>query len=208
IFQHPGEHANVTLIQVGLLGCSPIDPYVEITLDCLELYHQICCWQSSFSLQAMAKVLCRLHNATFSNTFCNQLSIVFDIYLDIQCGIQEVIDDALGQRSPNWHLLNACPPCSYKLQGESKLTPECMQAMDGNSLLKHVEAMGHADTCVFESDYFSSPSDIDRFKDDVKNHPGTIKATTLVNKEDPPLHGFEQTVCTVLRTGLLLIQFL
>ncbi|KAF8586864.1 hypothetical protein K439DRAFT_1646075 [Ramaria rubella] len=169
------------------------------TVNCLELYHQIRCRQSSFSLQAMAKVLCALHNViTFSNTFRNQLSIPFDVYLDIQCSIQEVVNDALGWRSPNWHLLNACPPCSYKgcIQGESKLTPERMQAMDGNSLLKRVETMGHTDTHVFESDYFISPSDINRFKDDVKIRPGTIKATTLVNKEDPPPHGFEQTVCT------------
>ncbi|KAF8591751.1 hypothetical protein K439DRAFT_1611029 [Ramaria rubella] len=64
IIQHPGEHTSIMLVRVGLLGCSPIDPLVAITLDCLELYHQIHCRQSSFSVQAMTKVLCALYNLT------------------------------------------------------------------------------------------------------------------------------------------------
>jgi CxC1 like cysteine cluster associated with KDZ transposases len=58
------EHANVTLIWAGFLGCSPVNPSVAISLECLELYHQIRRRQSSFILQAMAKVLCVLHNVS------------------------------------------------------------------------------------------------------------------------------------------------
>ncbi|KAG1727658.1 uncharacterized protein EDB91DRAFT_1086324 [Suillus paluster] len=56
------EPANVLLINVGLTGCSPIQPTIAISLKCLELYHQICRWKPSFSVQAMVKVPCALHN--------------------------------------------------------------------------------------------------------------------------------------------------
>ena len=63
--QAPNELGNVSLIQAGLLGCSPLQPTVAITLEALELFHQIRRRQSSFSTQAMAKVLCALHNVSF-----------------------------------------------------------------------------------------------------------------------------------------------
>ncbi|KAG1844073.1 hypothetical protein DFJ58DRAFT_33147 [Suillus subalutaceus] len=65
ILQRPGEPANVVLLQCGLLGCSPVQPTVAIHLHCLELYHQICQRQSSFSVQSITKVLCTLHNVHF-----------------------------------------------------------------------------------------------------------------------------------------------
>jgi len=60
--QQVGEEPNITLICAGLLGCSPTNPSFAFSLDCLELYHQIHCRQASFSVQAMVKVLCTLHN--------------------------------------------------------------------------------------------------------------------------------------------------
>ncbi|KAG2741203.1 hypothetical protein P692DRAFT_201810454 [Suillus brevipes Sb2] len=41
IAQNHEETANIALLRVGLLGCSPTMPTVAITLQCLELYHQL-----------------------------------------------------------------------------------------------------------------------------------------------------------------------
>jgi hypothetical protein len=68
IIQLPDQLANVTLIENGLLGTSPVQPTVAITLEALELYHQIRRRQASFSVQAMTKVLCALHNVCISGT--------------------------------------------------------------------------------------------------------------------------------------------
>lgn len=57
------ELANVALIRHGLLGCTPTQPRLAVSLECLEFYHQIRRRQSSFSIQAMVKVLCAVHNA-------------------------------------------------------------------------------------------------------------------------------------------------
>ncbi|KAG1788608.1 hypothetical protein EV424DRAFT_1356046, partial [Suillus variegatus] len=61
--QHMDEPANSSLLRIGLLGCSPLQPTIAIRLECLELYHQIRRYQSSFSIQAFTKVLCTLHNS-------------------------------------------------------------------------------------------------------------------------------------------------
>lgn len=62
VVQKVGDTVNIALIHHGLLGCSPTQPSCAISLYCLELYHQIRRRQSSFSVQAMVRVLCALHN--------------------------------------------------------------------------------------------------------------------------------------------------
>ena len=41
VIQQDDELANVSLIRNGLLGCTPTSPELAITLQCLELYHQL-----------------------------------------------------------------------------------------------------------------------------------------------------------------------
>ena len=60
VIQLDDELANV-FIWNSLLGCTPTSPELAITLQCLELYHQLRCCQSSFGIQAYTKVLCVLH---------------------------------------------------------------------------------------------------------------------------------------------------
>ena len=64
ILQLPDELANISLAHIGFLGCSPTIPLVAFSSKCLELYHQLRRRQSSFSVQAYAKVLCALHNVS------------------------------------------------------------------------------------------------------------------------------------------------
>jgi hypothetical protein len=62
IQQCPNESANTALLHMGLLGCFPLQPTIAIHIKCLKLYYQIQYHQSSFSIQAITKVLCMLHN--------------------------------------------------------------------------------------------------------------------------------------------------
>ncbi|KAF8515748.1 hypothetical protein JB92DRAFT_3114698 [Gautieria morchelliformis] len=173
--QDPNELANVTLLHAGLLGSSPNDPSVAITLDCLEFYHQVRRRQPGFSVQAMCKV-------TYSPTFRVQLSDTFDVYLDLLRRVRELTNKKLGQDGPNWRLLNACPPCSYKLEDEPALVPVRLQAMDGNMSLKRIDGSGHTDEHIFHSDYHIPPSEVDRFKDDVHHPPSKAVNSWTSNK--------------------------
>jgi hypothetical protein len=121
VLQQEGKEANIALAGIGCLGCTPMCPTVAVTFPCLELFHQIHHRQSSFSTQAMAKVLCALHNVSvtriikvyakysyrlhtstpFANTW-HQPSMFISIYSRIQVSINV----ALGRGDPDWHLLH------------------------------------------------------------------------------------------------------
>jgi hypothetical protein len=63
--QRNEEGANTSLIHVGLLGSSPQQPTTAFLLEFLKWYTQIHQRQSSFSVQAITKVLCSIHNVSF-----------------------------------------------------------------------------------------------------------------------------------------------
>ncbi|KAG2121555.1 hypothetical protein BD769DRAFT_1629407 [Suillus cothurnatus] len=166
------ELANISLLKLGFLGCSPLQPTVAVSLHCLELYHQIRRRNPSFSIQAMVKVLCALHN-TYFQSLRDQFAIAFDVYLGILRSIKSLVDEALQRNSVNWRMLHACPPCNYKQPGEPLLYPVCLDSFDGNNSLKRIDGSGHADERLFESSYFIHPADVELFKDDVQLRPGT-----------------------------------
>ncbi|KAG1791474.1 hypothetical protein EV424DRAFT_1475992 [Suillus variegatus] len=169
------EQENQALHQ-GLLGCSPLQPTIAVSLHCLELYHQIRRRKPSFSIQAMVKVLCALHN-TFFQSFRDQFAIAFDAYLCILRGVKAFVDEALQRDVANWRMLHACPPCNFKQPNEPLLYPACLDSIDGNNSLKRVNGSGHADERVFDSSYLIPPVDVEVFKDDVRLRPGTRAAT-------------------------------
>ncbi|KAH7902929.1 hypothetical protein BJ138DRAFT_1021356, partial [Hygrophoropsis aurantiaca] len=178
--QEDDELANVSLLRCGLLGCSPVQPTVAIHLDCLEIYHQIRRRQSSFSIQAMTKVLCALHNVTYAQHLRDQFTIAFDIYLAILRRIRTSLDTCLGREHHDWLLNGACPACSFVQPNEPDLVPARLHNMDGNSSAKHVDGSGSADSRVFNSPYFIPTAEVDQFKDDVRLRPGVTHQKCLV----------------------------
>jgi len=64
VTQGKDELANATLIHTGLLGCSLVQPVIAVSLECLELYHQLQHQQLLFSVQVMVKMLCALQNVS------------------------------------------------------------------------------------------------------------------------------------------------
>ncbi|KAF8589382.1 hypothetical protein K439DRAFT_1612816 [Ramaria rubella] len=103
--------------------------------------------------------------------------------------------NALRRNTASWRLHHACLPCGYKLQDELKLIPDWLQLMDSNNLLKRVNRAGHADSRIFESDYFISSAEVERFKDDVRTRPGAVYSQAATAGEDPLPYGFDQITC-------------
>ncbi|KIM57629.1 hypothetical protein SCLCIDRAFT_57162, partial [Scleroderma citrinum Foug A] len=172
VIQQDDELANVSLIQNGLLGCTPTSPELAITLQCLELYHQLRHRQSSFGIQAYTKVLCVLHGVTYRPHFRDQFSMAFDVYLAILHAVQCCINQALRRDDPSWRLRHYCPACTFKQPSEPVLVPSSLKAMDGNNSAKRMDHAGHADRRIFPSTYMISRADVDMFKDDVHTRPG------------------------------------
>ncbi|KAG2028905.1 hypothetical protein BDR03DRAFT_906698 [Suillus americanus] len=121
IQQRPNEPANAALLRMGLLGCSPLRPTIAIRIECLELYHQIRRRQSSFSIQAITKVLCALHDITYFRQFRDQFSDAFDIYLQILREIRSRVDRILGRDPNTWQINGSCPSCTFKVTLHSQI---------------------------------------------------------------------------------------
>ncbi|KAG6369425.1 hypothetical protein JVT61DRAFT_14862 [Boletus reticuloceps] len=208
VSQRENELPNAALIQAGLLGCSPIQPVTAIKLECLEFYHQLRRRQSSFSVQAMVKVLCALHNTSYTRHLRNQFAAAFDVYLAIKRHIQTTLRQALNRHGLAWRLTHACPPCTFKVSAESTLSPARLHAMDGNFSAKRLDGSGSADPRIFESDYFIPTAEVERFRNNARKEcekATNDRAVTCSNNwsaaksvEEEKIHVFEQTGIFVL----------
>ncbi|KAG2087520.1 uncharacterized protein F5147DRAFT_748517 [Suillus discolor] len=156
IHQHPEEPANVALLRLGLLGCSPVEPSVAIEVHTLELYHRLRRRHAQLSIQAFTRALCDIHKVNYRTCFREQFSIAFDAYLSILQHIRSQVDDALGRSDMDWRLKHMCPCCTYEINGEEMLKPKILVA----SLSDHRN---------FNSSYFISRQEVDQFKNEVQH---------------------------------------
>lgn len=125
--QHPNELANVALLHMGYIGCSPQRPSVAISLEVLDLYYRLRRRHPQLGLQAFTRVLCDLHNVrtpliaitleliklqvTYQPFLRRQLSIAFDVYLATLRGIETDANVGLERSAREWRLRNACAAC-------------------------------------------------------------------------------------------------
>ncbi|KAG1859487.1 hypothetical protein C8R48DRAFT_774823 [Suillus tomentosus] len=124
---------------------------------------------------------------------------MFDIYIDILCVMNKEIDSVLGHDSINWQVLNACPCCHYKLEGEEPLVPAMLYAVYGNNSAWCTGSAGVADQYKFSSDYIISQNTVNVFKDDVKHSEGTLPWPPVPNC----LHINADTETTILTDDML-----
>ncbi|KAJ3551111.1 hypothetical protein NM688_g4924 [Phlebia brevispora] len=171
-FRPPATSGAGVLVQHGYIGASPIDPSVAFSIKTLKLFRRLRLRKASFSTEAFSKVLCDYYMRPYKRHYRTLLGDAFDVYLSILREVDKRVQAALGHDTPNWRVLNSCPACCYKLEGEPELPQGRMFAMDGNNSLKRVAKHGHRETTdrrVFaESDYYLSREFVDQYKDEVK----------------------------------------
>ncbi|KAG1770797.1 hypothetical protein EV702DRAFT_1202270 [Suillus placidus] len=107
-------------------------------VDALEFYRIAHLWNPHFSRQAYAKTLCDLHGVEYRRYLSRQLTIVFDLYLQVRRSVDALVAEVLNRNTPDWRLKHACPSCTYTLADEEHLTFKLLYAMDGNDSLKRI----------------------------------------------------------------------
>ncbi|KAG2336258.1 hypothetical protein BDR05DRAFT_978821 [Suillus weaverae] len=127
--------ATVIDLFSGVIPCSPISPSVAVTVDALEFYRIAHLWNPHFSRQAYAKTLCDLHGVEYRCYLSRQLTIAFDLYLQVRRSVDALVAEVLNRNTPDWCLKHACPSCTYTLADEEHLTFKLLYAMDGNDSL-------------------------------------------------------------------------
>ncbi|KAG2126322.1 hypothetical protein DEU56DRAFT_872938 [Suillus clintonianus] len=128
------------LVRQGVIPCSPISPSVAVTVDALEFYRIAHLRDLHFSMQAFAKTLCdcmRL-KVEYRRYLSRQLTIAFDLYLQVRSSVDALVAEVLNRNTPDWRLKHACPSCTYTLADEDQLTFKLLYAMDGNDSLKRI----------------------------------------------------------------------
>ncbi|KAJ7603084.1 hypothetical protein B0H17DRAFT_1154820 [Mycena rosella] len=115
------------LIKQGLFPCALFEPTIAISTQTLEFFRVVHVRCPHFTIQGFVKTLCNLHG----------FSICYDLYLDVRWHIEHKVLALLGC-DQSWRLKNACPACTYELEGEEELIVSMLITMDGNESLRQV----------------------------------------------------------------------
>ncbi|KAF8145917.1 hypothetical protein K438DRAFT_1629234, partial [Mycena galopus ATCC 62051] len=122
-------------IRHGLIPSVPYMASVVITLRALEVFQTLQLRCPRLGVQAFVCTLCDLHGVPPRSHLSTQFSNTFNLYLAIRAAVDKRVQVTLGRDTPNWRLMNACPTCLYKLEGEDKLDLPFLATMDGNNSL-------------------------------------------------------------------------
>ncbi|KAL6300787.1 hypothetical protein BKA93DRAFT_819255 [Sparassis latifolia] len=157
------------LVLNGYLGTTPLSPSLAISFKTLEILWCLRLFKASFSIEAFAKLLCHYYK----------------IYLEIRRMVDKQVLLALCRDTPNWWVLNACPACTYRLDGEPDCRWDCMFCMDGNNSLKRIAQVGNrsrGDIRVYtDSDYYLPLEFVDKYADEV---PPRVRSSSSGDKDD------------------------
>ncbi|KAG6894602.1 hypothetical protein C0992_005460 [Termitomyces sp. T32_za158] len=180
-----------SLVSQGYLGAMPDQPTIALSLWTLDLFLKIKRRKASFSVDAFAKVLCDVYSIPFRRRYRDALSNAFDAYLGILHVIDKRVAKELGCDGDNWQVLNACPPCTYQLEGEPPLKFSRMVVVDGNNSLKRVRITGERnigdDQTFEESDYYLTHEYVDRYANKVKSCKRNNLCNNSQDDPDPPV---------------------
>lgn len=119
-------------VRHGLIPCAPLEPTVGFTIRTLEAFRVLQLRCPRLSIQAFTKALATLNIQRCRSYHAEQLSIAYDLYLQILGQVSQRTAAVLGRESADWRLKNACPSCTYRLQDEPQLRFSMLACMDGN----------------------------------------------------------------------------
>lgn len=173
VFQSDRIH-NASYIRSGFLPFNPLLNKSVVSLQTVELYHGLFMRCPRLGVQPFVRALCDLQGVRFKNNLSVQFSSAYDLYIRLTEAVRQQVLQALGRTTPNWRMLNTCPPCQYEVEGEFPLPIRMMCALDGNNSLKRFErrerdedggllgpVKERQDTRVGGGDYFLQPEKVD-----------------------------------------------
>ncbi|KAG6838791.1 hypothetical protein C0991_008412, partial [Blastosporella zonata] len=106
-----------------------------------------------------------------------QFSIAVDVYLAICSSVKTRVDAALSRDVSNWHLKNACPACTYRLEGKDDLAFKMLMTMDGNDSLKQLRCASKVIPVDDEEDSETRHLGESRARQDSRKVPGDYYLT-------------------------------
>ncbi|KAF6742011.1 hypothetical protein DFP72DRAFT_994703 [Ephemerocybe angulata] len=135
-----GKTAGVpaALLSQGLVPTAPYTPSAVFTVRTLELYRSVHLRSPSLALQPFVKGVCDMQGVPFRRAYSDKFNNAYDLYLRILSEVEDRVLLELGRSERIWRLKNACPACTYVLDGEDPLRFGMLVTMDGGNSLKRL----------------------------------------------------------------------
>ncbi|KAG6808337.1 hypothetical protein H0H92_004439 [Tricholoma furcatifolium] len=147
--------ANINLpaaiVRQGLVPSAPLKPNFAFSIRTLEFYRITHLHCPHLTVEPFVKSLCDLHHTPFRQYLAQQFTITYDVYFEMRTKAQQRVKLFLGHVD-KWRLKNACPACTYKLEGEGNLVFKMLFTMDGNDSLKRLRSATKAPSAGNEED--------------------------------------------------------
>ncbi|KIM68337.1 hypothetical protein SCLCIDRAFT_13660 [Scleroderma citrinum Foug A] len=178
------QYPNEVLVSHGYLGmCTYIPQCCHLNL-CPCFFRQAHRTCPQYSIQSFCQTLCHMHQVPYHAYLTKQLSVAYDVYLEILHCVDNQLKKAMGWDTPNWWLLNACPACCYKLKNEPSLDFEWLVSIDSNNFYGITPCL---DTRHPRSDYWIDPDGVNNFQHEVNLKPmSTYPSNSHDDWEDEP----------------------
>ncbi|KAL4064382.1 hypothetical protein J3A83DRAFT_4442308 [Scleroderma citrinum] len=174
------ERQTNSLLQSELLGNNTSD-FGDNFGAFNNILSATCNCNLHFLIQFFIKMLCDLQRyVAFQPYISHQFTIVFNQYLQILQYVQHMTLTMICCIGPLWHLKNACPACTYTLQGKPELKFSLLYTMNGNDSLKH--AIMQCPSKFLACDWYLTQEEVDVF---AKDHQVDIDMLTEGNEDNP-----------------------
>lgn len=160
--------ASAALVRAGFVPSAPLIPSIAYDIKLLELYRVINKNHRRLGLQPFLRSVYDYQGKVRITASAYTFSRAYDCYLSMRRIAQSKVDQVLGRGDSCDRLKRACSACLYSLEGEPKLPYSLLASADGNMSLRRFNRVGTADTAVFDSSYFVSRSEVDRYADGVQ----------------------------------------
>ncbi|KAJ3575677.1 hypothetical protein NP233_g931 [Leucocoprinus birnbaumii] len=207
----PDTGISAALLQRGLVPCTPKRPSLAVTVRVLEFYRKLHLRSPHVSIQPYVKTLCDIFGIPFRSYLSEQFSICYDVYAQILEEVKLRVARALKRDTPQWRLRNACPACTYKLEGEDKLIFDMLVTMDGNDSLKQLRRnetdveildidgvpsrQAQTDTRNVSGDYYLTREKVDRW--------ARARVQDLIQQQVPLSDSKEDNPCATRWTNMV-----
>ncbi|KAJ3519263.1 hypothetical protein NMY22_g13286 [Coprinellus aureogranulatus] len=135
------KYPGCAFIRHGLIPSAPFTPAYAVSIRTLETYRKIHLRCPHLALEPFVKSLCDAYGVLYRHSLQQIFSTCYDVYLRLRTEAEQRVLVEL-KRTGLWRRKNACPACTYHLEGEAKLIFSILVTMDGNNSLKRILLRG------------------------------------------------------------------
>jgi hypothetical protein len=155
-------------MRAGVVPSAPLVPTIGFDIQVMELYRVLSKNHRRLGLQPFVRAILEFQGHVNITSSAYTFSKAYDCFLLVNRHVKRLVENALGQSTPDDRLLRSCPACLYSLDGEVGLPHTLLLAMDANMSLRCFNKVGTADTACFQSSYFLDRDFVDKYADVVQ----------------------------------------